>query len=142
MVPALPAFGSPGPPLGGGEHEALLLDRASSEQHVPVVLARLLAEGRRDEQHRRAVRGERPVQLGEADVVADRHPGAPELGLGRHDLLAGRVEERLAARLGAGRVGVEEMDLAVPGHELTMPVEEHARVVDTLTVELEHAPSV
>ncbi len=42
------------------------------QQHLPVVAAGGLGEGRRHEQDPRAARGQRPVELGKAQVVADR----------------------------------------------------------------------
>jgi hypothetical protein len=99
----------PSSPLRGRDHERLVLDRAGSDQHVPVVDARLEPERRGHEQERRAVDSELAVELREAHVVADREPGEAEFGVGDDDLTAGRVEERLAARLAARRVRVEQV---------------------------------
>src|SRR5688572_13173928 len=41
-VAALPVMRTPRPPLRGGDHERLVLDRAGAKEHVPVVLAGLV----------------------------------------------------------------------------------------------------
>jgi hypothetical protein len=94
------------------------------------------------EQDRRALDGERPVQLGEPEVVADRQADSAELGLGRDDLVPGREDGRLAARDRAGRIGVEQVDLAVGRDELARAVEQHARVEDPLAVAFEDTAAV
>ena len=61
------------PALSGGDHERAGLDGPRPVQHVPMRLAGLLREAGRRRQERGAVLGERPVEGGEAHVVADRH---------------------------------------------------------------------
>ena len=60
--------------LRGREHEAAVLDRARAHQHVPVRLAGLPGEGGRDGEEDRAGFGQRAIERGEAQVVADRQP--------------------------------------------------------------------
>ena len=59
--------------LVGGDDEALVLDRAGAQQHLPVVARRREREGGRQREHARAAQREDPEQLGEAQVVADGH---------------------------------------------------------------------
>src|SRR3990172_2387748 len=82
--------GPPGTPLRRCDQESLRLDRPGAEQDLPVVPPCLEGKGRRDEHELRALRDERAVELGEPEVVADRHPRASELRLRGHDLLARR----------------------------------------------------
>ena len=74
--------------LPRGDDERLGLDRAGAQQQLPVVLAGLQGEGRRDSSARPAHR--RSVELRKAQVVADRQPeGASErAAIPRDDLLA------------------------------------------------------
>ena len=58
--------------LAGRDHVALVLDRPGPQQHLPVVATGVGGEGRRHQQHAGAGDGQLPVQLGEAQVVADR----------------------------------------------------------------------
>ena len=85
------------PALCRRQHEALVLDRARAQQHLPVVLAGRARERARHEQPARAARGLRAVELGEAQVVADREPDAADLGL-RHDHLVARRDALRLAR--------------------------------------------
>ena len=57
--------------LGGGEHEAAVLDRACAHQNVPMRLAGLLGEGRGDREERSAGLGQRAIERREAQIVAD-----------------------------------------------------------------------
>ena len=66
--------------LVGGDHEALVLDRPRAQQHLPVVARGRLGERGRDGEHRRALDGEDPRQLREAQVVADRQAEAAAVG--------------------------------------------------------------
>ena len=62
--------------LVGGEDEGLVLDRPRPQQHLPVVAAGGQGEGRGDGDQAGAAHGEDPVELGEAEVVADAQPDA------------------------------------------------------------------
>ena len=65
-----------------GDDERLALDRAGAQQDLPVVARRRERERGRDGDDLRALHGEDPVQLGEADVVTDAQPEAlPARGL-------------------------------------------------------------
>src|SRR5581483_6947202 len=115
--------------LAGRDDEALVLDRAGAQQDFPVVLAGVEHERGRHEQELRPAHRQRPVQLGEAQVVADRHAGQVALDLGRDQLAAGRDGRRLAGADAAGDLDVVQVHLAVPRDDLAAPVEQQARVV-------------
>src|SRR3954452_11769493 len=78
--------------LVGGDDERLPLDRPRAQQDLPVI-----ARGREGERGRhgddlRALDGEDPVELGEADVVTDREAEARVVGRARDDdLVPGRL---------------------------------------------------
>ena len=62
-----------GPPIcDGARTYARVLDRPRPEQDLPVVATGALGEVGRDGQDRRAGQRERAIELGEAQVVADR----------------------------------------------------------------------
>ena len=71
--PTRPVPRGMGPDLVCGEHEALVLDRAGSQQHLPVIATGVHHECRRDHQHGgRLDRRQLPVELRKPKVVADR----------------------------------------------------------------------
>ncbi len=103
---------------GGGDPDRVL-DRPGAHQRDPVLLLVQPRRPRRGHHEQlRAARGQRPGQLGEADVVAGQEAD-PEAGqVGEHEVIARRdgvglpVPER-----------VEQMDLAVRGRQLAVGVE-------------------
>src|SRR5918997_183242 len=72
------------------DDEALVLDRPRAQEDLPVVARRRLGERGRDGDHRRALDGEDPRQLGEAEVVADRQPELRAIRELRRDRLVSR----------------------------------------------------
>src|SRR5207302_7914702 len=79
-------------------------------------------------EHARAADGENAVQLGEADVVADRQAEPDSaVQLGEDDLIAGFVRVRLAVDAPA-HLDVEEVDLAIRGPDLAVGTDMDARV--------------
>ena len=97
-----------------GDHEDLVLDRARPQQHLPVVAAGGRGEGGWHRDQASPAQRQDPVELGEAEVVAD---GQPEVGIaerGGDDLLAGFLELGLAVGDPADE-DVEHVDLAVEG---------------------------
>lgn len=58
--------------LGRSDDERAGLDRACAQQDVPVRGTGRLGEGSGNGEHRRAGIAQRPVEIGEAEVVADR----------------------------------------------------------------------
>jgi hypothetical protein len=87
-------------------------------------------EGRGHQQDRSARLGERPVELREAQVVADAEADPPERRLGDHRRVAGRYHRALAVALAAGQVDVEQVDLVVAGADLALGVDEVGAVPD------------
>ena len=79
-----------------------------------------LRERRRNGDHARTAHGQDPVQLGEAEVVADREAERdPGRGLGEDDLVTTVLGGRLAV-LHAADDDVEHVDLAVDGSHLAV----------------------
>jgi hypothetical protein len=76
-----------------------------------VVLAGEEGEGGRDEEDLRAPERLRAVELGEAQVVADRQPDRVPLDLGRDDLAARGDRRRLPRADVAGEFDVVEVIL-------------------------------
>ena len=97
-----------------GDHEGLVLDRPGAQQHLPVVASGGQRERRGHGEQPRAADGEDPVELGEAQVVADAEPDLDPGRLGDDDLVAGLLARRLAVADPAD-VDVEHVDLAVGG---------------------------
>src|SRR5215204_4657580 len=98
---------------------------------MPVILAGRRREMRRNSDELRTFEREDAIQLGEADVVTDREPDLPVLRFGNDGFLA-----RLF-RLGlpvddAADLDVEEVDLAIKRDDLTVGVEDEARVGERL----------
>src|SRR5918997_435151 len=77
-------------PLCGRDHKRLILNRPRPEQQLPVILAGLQGERRRDRQNLGAAQRQETVQLWETHVVADREAQGGGAGFGGHDLLARR----------------------------------------------------
>ena len=114
--------------LRGCEHEGRVLDRARAHQHVPVRLAGLLGEGRRDRQERRAGLGERAVERRKAQVVADGHAEPAPWQIGDHRKIAGTIVARLAIALAVGEVDVEHVDLVVARDDLAPAIDQEGTV--------------
>jgi hypothetical protein len=120
--------------LVGGDHEGLVLDRPRADQDLPVGAAGDLGEGRRHEQHARALDRQGAVELGEAQVVADGQSEADAAGGVRlHDLVAALLRLRLAVDL-AAHLHVEHVDLPVDGLELAVGTDVHGRVRELVAV--------
>src|SRR4030095_14685293 len=75
--------------LSGGRDVVLVLDRASPEQDLPVILAGVEREMRRNRDELRALQSKDPVELREAHVVADGQPERPVLGVDHDRLVTG-----------------------------------------------------
>ena len=126
-VPVRPATflgAAPRSPLRGRQDEALLLDRPRSQQHLPVRATGHLRERRRHADDLRAERHQPAVELGEPDVVADREPDAPQVGVVRDELLSRGEERGLAQRWLAGQVDIEQVDLAIARDDLAVAIEQ------------------
>ena len=114
--------------LRGREHVAAVLDGAGAHQHVPVRLAGLPGEGRRDGEERGAGLGQRPVERGKAQVVADRQAEPAPRQVVQHRELAGPVASRLAIALAVGEIDVEHVDLVVARDDLAVRVDQERAV--------------
>ena len=116
-------------PLRGREEPALRLDRSRAEQHVPVILSRHERERGRDREDLGAAIGERPVELGEPHVEADRKAELADRGVGHDDVGARGGAITLEETHAAVDVDVEEMELPVGREPFPLRTEEHGRVV-------------
>src|SRR5262249_40922088 len=99
--------------LCGSKHEGARLDRSSADEHAPMRFTRLLGESRRDGNEAGSGRGERTVERGEAEVVADAQAEPPKGEIGDDGLVARLEELRLAVALAAREIDVEHMQLVV-----------------------------
>ncbi len=114
--------------LVGRDDEGLVLDRPRPDQRLPVVARRRQRErgGNRDDP--RAPDGEDPVELGEAQVVADGQAQGRAAGGFRQDDLGARILGGRLAVDGARDLDVEHVDLAVDGLDLAVGADVDARV--------------
>src|SRR5690349_24943728 len=99
------------PALGGREYIAAIFDGTRANQDVPVGLAGLLGERRRDGNERGPGLCERAIERRETQVVADREAEPAPWQIGCHRGLAGLEAVRFAIALAAGEVDVEHVDL-------------------------------
>src|SRR3954470_4000056 len=99
--------------LRGGEHIAAILDGARPDQDVPVRLAGLLGERRRDGDEGGPGLREGTIERREAQVVADRQPQLAPWQICRNRALTGFEAVRFAIALAAGEVDVEHVDLVI-----------------------------
>ena len=113
--------------LGGGEHEAAVLDGAGAQQRVPMRFAGLAGEGGRHREERRAAFGERAIQRRKTHVVADRQADAAPGQVGDHSGFARLVIGGFAIALATGQIDVEHVDLVVAcDHAAIGPDQERA----------------
>src|SRR5205807_8786483 len=99
--------------LRGRDDERQVLDGARLQERMPVVAAGVQRERRRHREDARALAGERAVELGEAQVVADGEADLGRAGVDDDRLFAGLDRGRLAVGGAVGDGDVEEVDLAV-----------------------------
>src|SRR5450756_585884 len=92
--------------LRGGEHEAAVLDGAGADQHMPMRLASLLGESRRDREHGGAGFRQRAVERQETQVVADRQSEPAPRQIAQHRLLARPVAVRFAIALAVAKLSL------------------------------------
>jgi putative transposase len=117
-------------PLGGGDHPALVLDGPRPQQQVPVRPPGVRGEGGRHQEDLGAgVERQLAVELGEADVVADRHPHLRRPHAHHDRGLAGRRRVGLAQRGAAGDVDVEQVDLSIEPADCSRRGDDDRRVV-------------
>src|SRR5476649_1449183 len=114
--------------LRGGQHVALVFDRARLEQRVPVRLARRVGErGRHD--HQRAI-AHFSVKLGKPQVVAHRQPDASEWRIKRTHF-ASRTDRAGFVEGFRPFLEIEEMNLVVAGNLLTGWIEDQGGIEHT-----------
>src|SRR5256885_13944996 len=99
--------------LRGREHIAAILDGARPDRDVPVRLAGLLGERRRDGDEGGSGFGERSIERREAQVVTDCQAEPAPWQIGRDRAVTGAEAVRLAIAFTAGEVDIEHMDLVV-----------------------------
>src|SRR5207302_7282035 len=119
------------PHLRGRRDEELVLDRPCAEQDVPVVLAGVEREVRRNGDNFCTFERKDAVELRKTEVVADREADRPVLEPRDDRLVARLLGVRLAVPVAAD-VHVEEMDLPVDGRELALRIEDETRVRELL----------
>ena len=111
--------------LAGADDEYLIFDGAGPKEELPVGRSRRVGECGRNCDHGGPGEGQHPVELGEADVVAEGQseddPGSGFLGAhsseGDHtDLVTGGDRVGLPER-DASQGHVEEMDLPIGGEQ-------------------------
>ena len=121
--------------LGGGEHKRAGFDRAGADQNVPMRLPGLLGEGGGNGDELRTGKRERPVEGGEAEIVADREPQAAEGKLGND---GGRTRPGMvgfAVAFIPGKIDVEEMKLVVTRGDPPLRIDKIGAVGDARPVE-------
>src|SRR5262249_33111137 len=80
--------------LRRSEHAATVLDRTGAVEHMPVRLAGLPGERRRDRQKQASGLGESAVKRRKAQIIADRKTKPAPRKTGRYGVFAGRVTAR------------------------------------------------
>src|ERR1035437_6601006 len=101
--------------LCGGEHEAAVLDGAGADQHMPMRLAGLLGESRRDREHGGAGLRQRAVERRETQVVADRQSQPAPRQIAQHSLLAREVSASPSTMVANSRSRLTSMMLVISG---------------------------
>ena len=114
--------------LRGREHERAVLDGAGAHQHMPVRLAGLPRERRGDREEGRAGLGERAIERGEAQVVADGEAEPAPRQVGEDREIARPVAARLAIALAAFEIDVEHVDLVVARDDVALAVDQEGAV--------------
>src|SRR5262249_22724684 len=104
--------------LGSGEHVAAVLDGARPEQNVPVGLAGLLGERRRNGDEGSPGLRERAIKRRKAQVIADRQAQSAPWQIGRDRALTGFEAVRLAIAFAASEIDVKHVDLVIARNDL------------------------
>ena len=112
------------------EHEAAVLDGARPHQHMPMRRAGRPREGRGNREEVGPGLGQRPVEMREAQVVADRDAERAPRQIGQHRHVARLIVLGLAVALAARQVDVEHMDLVEARLDLAAGREQQRPVGD------------
>ena len=131
MAPGAPAVGVQAA-LRGRQHIALVFNGAGAQQQFPVRLAGGVGEGGGYTQYVAGWVHQRTVELGEAQVIADRQPHPQRPCLHCHGLTAGHQRAALVVTLSSVVKG-KEVDLVVVGSLHAIRVE-HAAAVQHLAL--------
>src|ERR1700743_3820732 len=95
------------------DHESAVLDRPGPQQHVPMCFSGGLGESRWCGESECTPLRHLAIELGKADVVADRKPHTAPWRVRHNGFIAARDGIGLAIFFARGQVHIEEMDLAV-----------------------------
>src|SRR5215467_1523888 len=99
--------------LCGSEDKGAIFDSSGPNENMPVSLTGLLREGGGNSQHRCAAFGQRSVERGKAQVVANRKAQAAPRQIRQYRQLARTIVARFAIALAAGKIDVKHVDLVV-----------------------------
>jgi len=80
---------------------------------MPMGFARRPGEGGRHRDQQRPGPGQRRIERGKADVIADAEAEAPEVGIGQPHGIAGRICRRFAIAAACPEVDIEQVQLVV-----------------------------
>mmetsp|Transcript_30498 Transcript_30498/g.65538 ORF Transcript_30498/g.65538 Transcript_30498/m.65538 type:complete len:263 (-) Transcript_30498:268-1056(-) len=132
MAPGAPlvAVGVVKPRLGSSHNVALSLDRAATQERLPVRLPRLHRKRRRHQQHLSAMHERQLlVDLRKSHVVADGDAELPRGALDRDELV---TRNRLLALHQPHKRRIVQMDLPVGCADFAIGIDDDVRVVDTI----------
>src|SRR5262249_28131570 len=112
----------------GRQHEGAVRDRASASEYMPMCFAGLPGEGRGDGEKRASGLGERAIERGEAQIVADRESEPSPRQVGGDADFARSVIARLAVTLATAEFDVEHVDLVVARDDVALGIDEKGAV--------------
>ena len=118
-----------GAALRGGDDETACFNGARTKQHMPVRLAAVEGEGRRNGQHFRAVPRKAAVEMREAQVVTDGQPHIHAAAVRTHHFIARGKIAGFAIAFPVADIGVEHVNLVIlradpaVGADKQMPVD-------------------
>ena len=118
-----------GTELRGRDHVRLVLDRAGANQRLPMRFAGRERERARNRDNLCAGKSQASIKFREAQVVADAESDRAKRSAGGDDVGAGELGVGLAHRHAAGKIDVEQMNLAIHGDLLAVGAKQHRRVV-------------
>ena len=119
------------------QHKGSRLNRTGAKQNSPMRFPRLLGEGRRHGDEFRTRHRQRPVERGEAEIVANAEAKTPERQVYGHRLVAALKQFRLSIALATGEIDIEEMQLVVSGGDGPVRSDQVRAVGDTLRPKLD-----
>ena len=117
------------PDLGRGDDGGAVPDRPGPEQDVQVIAPGPLEEVGRHGQDLGPGDRQRAIQLGKAQVVADRQADLRPVHVAGHGPVARREPDRFPVGWAILELDVEQVDLAISGRDRAARVDQDARVV-------------